>query len=193
MQKAFTGMTERPCMVLPRRQLLSVVAGTGLTGLGGCLGPIGDSSPGDGTRTLARGECSATAPPAPDTDEGLPDPRSYPEVPPEFSEATVREFVEQYERAFKYNAMLASFVADGNCVKYLELYVVGNETTVGETDDWFEAEVTTRGSYTGTTCPTETGTDTPTPLPHADLPYMTSRYRVTMRALVRDGTVHQCW
>lgn len=180
-------------MVPARRQFLSGLAGTGLVGLGGCLGPVGVASTDDRSGTPPQAECSATAPPEPETGEGLPDPRSYPERPPELTEAAVKEFVEQYESAFKYNSMLASFVADGECVKNLELYVVGSETTVEETDRGFEAEVTTRGSYTGTACQTVTGTDTPTPLPHADLPYMTARYRVTQWALNRDGTVYRCW
>lgn len=179
-------------MVPTRRELLSVVAGAGLTGFGGCLNQGGDALPENGP-TTTYGECSATLPPQPDPGEGLPDRRSYPEGPLEFTEAAVTEFVKQYERAFKYNAMLAEFIADGHCLKYLEIYVVGNETTVRETDRGYTAEVTTQGSYTGTACPPETGTDTPTGVPHADLPKMPSQYRVTERTLAREGTVYQCW
>jgi hypothetical protein len=179
-------------MVSTRRQFLSVVAGAGLAGLGGCLDQGGDDLPENGSQTT-RGECSATAPPQPDPGVGLPESRSYPKGPPEFTEPAITEFVEKYEWAFKYNARLADFIADGNCLKYLEIYVVDDETTVRETDRGFEAEVTTQGSYTGTTCQTETGTDTTTGIPHADLPKMPSQYRVTERVLARKGTIYQCW
>lgn len=191
-QKALAEATKRPRVVPTRRQVLSAVAGAGLTGLAGCLDRIGDALPEDNPTTTHR-ECSATAPPQPDPGEGLPDPRSFPEGPPEFTDAAVTEFVEQYERAFTYNAMLAEFIANGHCLEYLEIYVVGNETTVEETDRGFTAQVTTQGSYTGTACPTETGTDTPTGVPHVDLPKMPAQYLVTERELAREGSVYQCW
>lgn len=105
----------------------------------------------------------------------------------------VGTFAQNYERAYKYNAMLAGFVSEGTCVDYLELYVVGDETTITERTRGFDVAVTTRGSYTGTACETDTGTDTPTPPPHVDLPNMTARLTISDWALEREQTVHECW
>lgn len=177
-------------MVPTRRRLLSVIGPSILAGLGGCLddidaGPSGTSSP--------VGQCPPTAPPDPVTGNGLPDPRPYPDGPPELTDETVASFVERYERAFRYNAMLAGFQAEGTCLKYLELYVVDDETSIAQRDGHYEVTVTVQGSYTGAPCATESGTDTPTPAPHADLPQMPANYRVDGRALLREETTYECW
>ena len=141
--------------------------------------------------TPAPGECEATAPPDPSPGAGLPDPRSYPDPPGTVDAETVGPFVEEYERAHRYNRLLGELAADGACVKYLDVSVT--DRTVASADDGVVGEVTTRGSYTGTTCSDETGTDTATPLPHADLAFRTARYCVTDRFVVREGVVVECW
>lgn len=194
------------CIDMQRRTVLTGAA-SGLAATAGCLTgtPKDEESPANRTPTNTTEDpvdedaltncdaCSATAPPQPTSGEGLPDSRSYPQGPPAFTEDAVTEFLKQYERAFKYNAMLADFVADEQCLRYLELYVVDSETTVRETDQGYEAEVTTQGSYTGTTCPGESGTATATGVPHVDLAKMPAQYCVTRRALTREETVYQCW
>lgn len=176
-------------MVPTRRNLLRAAGGAALLGAAGCLEDV----PAHGRTATPTESCTAAEPPRPDTGDGRPDPRPYPEGPPAFEPGAVAEFSESFERAYAYNDMLASFEDDGNCVTYLELYVVGDETTVEESDRGYEVTVRTRGSYTGTPCGTATGTETPTPLPHVDRPPTTTRYRVGERALVRKGSVVVCW
>lgn len=180
-------------MVPTRRGCLAALGSVALSGLAGCLEDAPAGTTADRTRTTTGGTCSARQPPRPDTGPGLPDPRSYPEGPPEFTGEAVREFLQAYERAYGYNELLADLAVGGECVKYLELYVVDGETTVGEADGGFAGEVTTRGSYTGRVCPDERGADTPSPPPHVDLAPTAVEYRVTGRALEREGTVVECW
>lgn len=183
-------------MVPTRRRSLLAFAGAAASGLAGCLdggtaASPSDRSPADGT-TAGR-TCSARRPPHPDTGPGLPGPRSYPAGPPAFTADAVRQFLQEYERAYGYNELLADLAVDGGCVRYLELYVVDDETTVTEADGGFAGEVTTRGSYTGEPCPDATGTDTPSPPPHVDLPWTAVEYRLTERSLERQGTTVECW
>lgn len=139
--------------------------------------------------TPAPGECDATAPPKPSTGEGLPDPREYPGRPTEITTAAVGPFLEAYESAHRFNRILADLGAD--CVEYVDVSSYGSTATAAE--GGVTATVETRGSYTGTTCTTVTGTDTPTPLPHADLAIESARYYVTDRFLLREGVVVECW
>lgn len=137
------------------------------------------------------GECTATSPPLPSTGEGLPDPRPYPERPGEIAPAPVTTFVESYEGAYRFNEILADVAASGHCLNELEATVTGS--TVTATANGVVGEVTTRSSYTGGTCPGTAGTDTATPLPHADFFSRTAQYYVTERFLLRDGVVLECW
>jgi len=145
--------------------------------------------------TPAPGECEAPERPKPETYEGLPDTREYPDPPGEFDRETVQSFLEAYENAYRYNARLADLVEDDACVEYFETEVVGS--TVWETEDGFVGDVVTTGSYTGETCPRKTGTGTrtgtPTPHPHADFFEQSAIYLVTERLLVCEGSVVECW
>lgn len=167
------------------------------------------SSPASGTPTAtppeidletpAPGECTAPERPKPETYEGLPDAREYPDPLDAFDRETVQSFLEAYEGAYRYNARLADLVEDDACVEYFETEVVGS--TVWETDDGVVGDVVTTGSYTGETCPRETSTgthtgtrtETGTPLPHADFFEQSATYLVTERFLVREGGVVECW
>lgn len=161
--------------------------------------PTASNTPGPSTApvsgpdvtTPVPGECEAEPVPQPSTEPGLPDPREYPETPREFDEPTVRAFLETYEATYRYNRRLAEIAADGNCLSHLEMYTTDSQVTTVE--GGLIGEVTTRGSFTGATCPGTTGTDTPTPLPHADLAHETARYYVTERFLVRDREIVACW
>jgi hypothetical protein len=141
--------------------------------------------------TPAPGECAATDPPMPATGDGLPGPRSYPEKPDDITESAVRSFLEAYESAHRFNRELAELAADGTCVEYLDAPSYGS--TVTAVEDGVTGTVETRASYTGTPCSTVTGTDSPTPLPHADLVIESARYYVTDRFLIREGIVLECW
>lgn len=141
--------------------------------------------------TPAPGECEAPPRPDPSTGEGLPNPRDYPDPPDRIEPDPVRSFLEAYEAAYRYNERLADLAEDGACVEYLETSVEGS--TVWRTERGIVGEVATTGSFTGTTCPDATGTDTATPLPHGDYFTQTARYLVTDRFLVREGGVVECW
>jgi len=141
--------------------------------------------------TPAPGECEAPPRPKPETGEGLPDPRDYPDPPDQFDPETIRSYLEAYEGAYRYNYRLADLAEDNACVEYFETEVTGS--TVWQTDRGIVAEVLTTGSFTGTTCSDTTGTDTPTPLPHADYFTQPAYYLVTDRFLILDGTVVECW
>jgi hypothetical protein len=205
----------------------STVAGVGLAagciGEGGAPAAGGSTAPGsdtptqtddtpdstttDGTptetpppidvETPAPGECEAPERPYPETYEGLPDPREYPDPPSAFDVETLRSYLEAYEGAYRYNARLADLAEDDACVEYFETEVTGS--TLWDTDDGVVAEVLTTGSFTGETCPpatdTGTGTDTETgtPLPHGDYFTQPAHFLVTERFLVREGTVVECW
>lgn len=185
---------------MKRRTYLSAVASAGVGLLGGCQATDGGtpaggtpSTPGTGSpspvplQTPAPGQCAATTPPAPFTGEGLPVLRSYPSKPDLADPSAVRTFLEEYEAAYLYNARLAELAADGHCVEYLDTFVT--DSTLTDVDGGFAGAVTTRGSYTGATCPGESGT----PLPHRDFGYRTAHYRVTERFLQRGNLVLACW
>jgi hypothetical protein len=141
--------------------------------------------------TPAPGECEAPPRPKPETGEGLPEPRDYPDPPEGIELETVKSYLEAYENAYRYNYRLADLAEDGACVEYFETEVTGS--TVWQTDRGIVAEVLTTGSYTGTACSDPTGTDSPTPLPHADFFTQPAYYLVTEEFLVVDGTVVECW
>lgn len=192
-------------MNVKRRTYLALVGSTGMGGAAGCVSSqpwtADDETPAASPETVSPtpvavdtpppGECEAVSPPKPSTSAGLPDAKSYPEPPKAFDKPTVMAFLEAYERAHRYNSQLAALAADGDCVRYLDMHVT--EATISTTENGFEAAVTTRGSYTGSACPGVTGTDTPTPAPHADLAGKTGRYLVTRRFLIRNGVVRECW
>ena len=165
-----------------------------------------DSTATDGTtatpppidvETPATGECEAPERPRPETYEGLPDPREYPDPPSAFDVETLRPYLEAYEGAYRYNVRLADLAEDDACVEYFETEVTGS--TLWETDDGVVAEVLTTGSFTGETCPrttdagTGTATETGTPLPHGDYFTQAAHFLVTERFLVREGAVVECW
>jgi len=141
--------------------------------------------------TPAPGECEAASRPKPSTGEGLPDPREYPDPPDRIELDPVKSYLEAYEGAYRYNYRLADLAEDGACVEDFETYVEGS--TVWQTERGIVGEVVTWGSYTGTTCSRTSGTDTGTPLPHADFFSQPAYYLVTDRFLVLDGTVVECW
>ncbi|WP_436925123.1 hypothetical protein [Halosimplex amylolyticum] len=200
---------------MDRRSCLALVGTVASAGVIGCLsddgestpagtasGPRSDTATATGTpptetatvpdvETPAPGECEAVAPPRPSTGDGLPDPRAYPEKPAAIEKSSAKTFVEEYEAAYRYNRRLADLAADGECLKYLDASVT--ESAVAAVENGFSGEVTTRASYTGAPCPGSTGTDTPTPLPHADLAHESAEYYLTDRFLFRNGTVVECW
>ncbi|MFC7229381.1 hypothetical protein N0B31_18420 [Salinirubellus salinus] len=147
----------------------------------GCLGgPLGGGSP---TPTDSPSPSpTQTATPVTDlTGEPVtfPDgPKERPERPPTLNESSVREYVRAFEYRYAYNAL---WVNERSQVT-LECEVDAvNETAYG-----YEALVTCSGysgpdeSYTGN------GTDTPTPVPHADWFTQTYRYRVDSDTTLRE-------
>lgn len=202
-----------------RRTLLSALGSAAAVGAAGCLsggdGPdaAGTAPPTDestdtpsvtptSTRprtdatspdvtTPAPGECEATAPPYPDSYEGLPDPKPYPAKPDAIEPDQVDQFLRDYENAYRFNTVLADLVAEGACITYLDAPV--EESSVSTASDGVVGSVETRWSFTGDTCPDATGTDTQTPLPHADGMVKRARYYVTDRFLIREGVVVACW
>lgn len=184
------GATPSPSEAGPSTPATTPPESTSPTPSGSSPTPTESLTPPD-VETPAPGECEAAAPPDPSPGEGLPDPQPYPDRPDAIDAETVGSFVEAYEGAYRYNQVLADLTADGACVKNLDAPVT--DRTVASTADGVVGEVTTRGSYTGTTCSDETGTDTSTPLPHADLAFRTARYYVTDRFVMREGVVVECW
>lgn len=141
--------------------------------------------------TPVPGECEAPPRPNPSTGEGLPDSKEYPDPPDRIEPDPVKSYLEAYEGAYRYNERLADLAEDDACVEYFETYVEGS--SVWRTERGIVGEVITRGSYTGTTCSETSGTDTATPLPHADFFSQPAHYLVTDRFLVLEGTVVECW
>lgn len=196
-----------------RRRVLAICAGTAGSVLAGCLSNSSDSTPaersspsqtaspaaGSSTPTVpapdvttpAPGECEAASRPHPETADGLPDPKPYPDKPAAIEKAPVRAFLEAYETAYRYNRRLAEITSTGNCLRYLDMSV--DESTVTSVENGVTGEVVTRGSFTGGTCPGTTATETPTPLPHADLAFESAQYYVTERFLLRNGVTVECW
>lgn len=190
-------------MVSRSRRILLQTAGAALAGLAGCLDATGldtatesptdsprPTSPPPNVRTPPSGECSAHDLPKPETHEGLPAPKAYPDGPPSMDSETVRSFLKSYEKAAAFNGVLAHLAEEGDCVE--TLYVHASEVTLRRAGPGYEATVKWGGYYTGTNCPGVGGTDTPTPPPHADL-WDESRYYVTERFLLREGTTVECW
>lgn len=179
----------------------TVDPGSAPTDTAGTAGTAGTATAGTHTttppsidvETPAAGDCDASSRPNPSTGDGLPDPREYPDPPDRIEPEPVESFLVAYEGAYLYNRRLADLAADDACVEYLDTSVEGS--TVRRTDDGIVGEVVTRGSFTGTTCPRGSGTDTDTgtPLPHGDYFTQTATYLVTDRFLVRDATVVECW
>lgn len=137
------------------------------------------------------GECDPTAPPNPSTRDDLPDPRSYPERPAAITPDAVKPFLEEYETVYRFNKILVDLGSSDDCVESVDVSLDGS--SVSEVADGVRGEVETFASYQGTTCETVTGTDTPTPMPHGDLFWLTGTYYVTDRFLIRNGVVHECW
>jgi len=206
---------------MKRRTCLALLAGVGTTGFAGCLSgsedpatadpsatdrpdtttptttetpsetPASPTNSGPDVSTPLPGECDSVEPPSPSTGEGLPDPMQYPDQPDATERDHVESFIEAYEVAYRFNQRLAALAAAGDCVSYLDMSA--SELTVSAVENGFTGSVTTRGSFTGTSCPDVSGTDTPTPLPHADLTFKTVEYYVTDRFVIRNGTVVECW
>lgn len=199
---------------MDRRTYLTFLGSVGITSTAGCLSnnyvspaaepspkaqtqttssseipPTTDSSP--NISTPAPGECEAETVPQPSPSDGLPDSKSYPEKPTEIDPVPVEIFLAKYETAYRFNRRLAEIASAGNCLSYLDMSVT--ESTVTRVSNGVTGEIVTRGSFTGTTCPETTGTDTPTPLPHADLAPEAARYYVTERFLLRNGITVECW
>lgn len=141
--------------------------------------------------TPVPGECEAEAPPSPDPPEGFPEPRDYPETPESMTVDDVRPFLQAYERAHRYNRVLADLIEDVDCLESIEVWGMGS--TVAQTADGVTGTVSTQAAYTEEACRTVTGTDTPTPMPHGDLYVEDAQYYVTDRFLIREGTVLECW
>lgn len=182
-------------MVPTRRSLLTSAGAALLAGVAGCLSESTQptTSPESETprdeQTPPPSDCDADRP-HPATGDRLPDPRDYPEGPPELAADPVRSFLREYEAAFAYNRLLSEVAGSGNCVRNIGASVT--EVTVEAADAGFTAHVETFGSYTGEVCDTATGTDTATPLPHADYA-LSADYHVTDRFLLRDGEAVACW
>jgi hypothetical protein len=182
---------------MDRRTLLRTVGVVGAIGAAGCLSRD-DTTPGrtetttrDGTTAAGQAEtataaCESTPPPSPSTGEGLPDPEPYPDLTSALNPESTREYAESFETAHRHNRVLANLAADGNCVRNLGASVT--ESDVTQTRSGYEVTVTTRASYTGEQCPSETAT----PLPHVDLGRKSVTYTVTRRSLVREETTVAC-
>lgn len=133
--------------------------------------------------------CEASRP-HPSTGEELPDPRTYPTRPSNPTPEAVREFLRAFESTYVYNETLAAVASEGDCLENLGVDVA--EVTVERAGTGFVARVETFGFFTGKNCPGVSGTDTPTPLPHADLEGA-AEYYFAERFLLRDGDVVACW
>lgn len=136
------------------------------------------------------GECSALSPPTPDSREGFPDPRTYPDAPDSLTADAVDRFARSYETALRYNRILADLAASDDCVDHLSVDVV--ESSVDAVPDGFTSPVTTRASYTGVPCADWTGTETQTPPPHRDLGRELAEYYATDRFVLRNGVAVVC-
>lgn len=196
-------------MVPTRRALLTSGSSALLAALAGCAAgepppgttPSDDSPmPTDGpttgatdtppdVTTPASGTCQADRP-HPSTGEGLPDPQTYPTRPSSPTREAVRELLRTFEAAYVYNETLAIVASEGDCLENLGVDVA--EVTVERAGTGFVARVETFGSFTGENCPGVTGTDTPTPLPHADFTE-TAEYYFAEWFLLRNGDVVACW
>jgi hypothetical protein len=187
-------------MSLPtRRAVLRAGLSCSLVATAGCLGGTGTAGTSNGespeTTVDERSEgatateaCSATDQPAPVGDVG---PEAYPERPDRLTVASVREFVEAYERVYQYATLYSE-------VRYPERISVALDVSALETDDSrFRVEV---GGFVnleryvpedGRTDETQS-TLTPTPLGSSHRNVDTT-YVVTDRRLERDGTAFECW
>jgi hypothetical protein len=127
--------------------------------------------------------CTATTPASPTDSAAEPEP--YPGKPDELT----RESVEAYERARRYNEMLAAYPD-----------VIGrrndpdssvNEVTVTVVDGEFTVEVTGQATTGITVGDDEVATPTRTPLPMGHWPFE-AMYTVTDRFVRREGVVREC-
>lgn len=184
-----------------RRALLRASAAGVLGVLTGCTAGRGDDPPETvpsvtdsptppGVATPPPGECDPATPPEPDTGKGLPAAQPYPDRPAELGLEPVHTFLRAYEAAYVHNRTLAEVADDGDCLERLAVDVTG--VSVRASGEGYLGTVDTFGSFSGTSCPDVSGTDTPTPLPHSDFPG-SARYYVTERFLVRAGVALECW
>ncbi|MFB6118134.1 hypothetical protein [Halosegnis sp.] len=93
-------------------------------------------------------------------------------------------------RYHRFNSVLADHVDSDDCVSRIELW--GTDSEVVETDEGFEATVETSAAVYYEPCTTPTGEETPTPMPHGDLFERAGHYRLTARAVVREGVTVAC-
>ncbi|MFB6118133.1 hypothetical protein [Halosegnis sp.] len=92
---------------MERRDFLGALAGS-LAGLAGCTGA-------DTVGETATAACEPTPPPMPESEPGFPAPRLYPDPPAQLTRESVRSFVESFERAHRFNSVLADHVdAEGH-------------------------------------------------------------------------------
>jgi hypothetical protein len=176
-------------------------AGVSLAGLAGCLAlPANDSSTRTPTNTPTvvppdietpgQDECSAVDVPKPETGEGLPDPRSYPEKPPDDSSDALQSFFGQYESAYAFNKTLVELQEQGVCVT--RLHAFPESIHVRGAGGGYLATVQVGGYQTTRDCDEPAPTTTPSETPrtgHVDR----AEYFLTDRFLVRNDRVVECW
>ena len=140
----------------------------------GCLGgPLGSGSP---TPTESP---SATATPLPSGSVDFPDgPKERPERPAELNAASVREYVHAFEYRYAYNSLWVN--------ERSEVHLECEVESVNETAYGYEALVTCSGYSGPDESYTATGTESPTPVPHADWFTQTYRYRVDENTTLRE-------
>lgn len=179
-----------------RRRLLAACVAVG-TALAGCSTSIDGNGPGGGNSDEPNGSptetdvCSAADPPRPTDAET--DPQSYPDRPTDITPETLEPFLESYERAYRYNDMVASH--PDKYGRTNEVTVRIDSVAVDAVDEGFTATVSgqVQTDFIDTETPTgtpETATETPLPIGHR--PFETS-YTVTERELERTGVTLECW
>ena len=139
----------------------------------GCLGgPLGPGSP---TPTE-----SPTATPLPaDEAVGFPDgPKERPERPATLNASSVDDYVYAFEYRYAYNSLWVN--------ERSEVHVECEVESVNETGYGHEALVTCSGYSGPDESYTANGTETPTPVPHADWFTQTYRYRVSEDTTIRE-------
>jgi hypothetical protein len=137
---------------------------------------------------VAEDSCSASAPPAP-TDAAA-DPKPYPEKSNDLTRESVGSFVESYERAYQYNAMLAEYPEKIGRLNDVDVSI--NESTVTAEDGRFAVEVTGQTNTGITADSDDPATPTQTPLPIGHRPF-DAAYTVAERFVRREGIVRECW
>lgn len=177
-----------------RRDVLAacVAVSTAVAGCATLPAGEGDGDPDrTGTAPTDTDICSAADPPHP-TDAAA-DPRSYPDRPTDLTPETLEPFLESYERAYRYNDMIASHPEKYGRTNEVTVWI--DSVAVDTDDDGYTATVSgqvqtdfiDRETPTGTP---ETATETPLPIGHR--PFETS-YTVTERELERTGVTLECW